>query len=170
MNARKGTDSRMKHETRIELVLDRELVVTRKFNGPARIVFEAWTNAELVRRWWAPKKLGVEVVSCDADVRVGGKYRYVLRPRDQDPFAFSGTYKEVTPHSRLVYTQWFESIPGAEVLVTVEFEDNQDGTTLLVSRELYPSKEARDAALESGMEVGMLETLDQLDQLVASLS
>jgi uncharacterized protein YndB with AHSA1/START domain len=155
--------------TSMELKSDREIVIARTFNGPARIVFDAWTKPELVKRWWAPKSHRVSVVVCEADVRVGGSYRYVLRRDTGDEFGFSGKYTEVTPHSRLVYTQIFEPMADAgAVIVTVTF-DEQEGKTHLVAHELYPSKEARDGALASGMEHGMRETMDQLDELVASL-
>lgn len=154
--------------TTMELAAEREIVISRTFNGPARIVFAAWTRPELVRRWWAPRSHGVAMVSCEADVRVGGKYRYVLG-REGEEMGFSGEYREVTPHSRLVYTQVFEPMQGAgEVVVTVSFEE-QDGKTRMVSRELYPSREVREAALAAGMESGMRETMDQLDALVGSL-
>ena len=100
----------MLNRTSVERSSDRELTITRTFNAPPRIVFDAWTSAELVKRWWAPVSLGVSIVSCEADVRVGGRYRYVLKPATSEAFAFSGTYREVTPYSRLVYTTFFE--PG----------------------------------------------------------
>jgi uncharacterized protein YndB with AHSA1/START domain len=169
MVAGKGSEAAPTNHTSMELKSDREIVIARIFNGPARIVFDAWTRPELVRRWWAPKSRGVSIVGCDADVRVGGGYRYVLRRDDGGEFAFSGKYTEVTPHSRLVYTQVFEPMAGAgEVIVTVTF-DERDGRTHLVSHALYPSRQARDGALASGMEHGMRETMDQLDELVASL-
>lgn len=159
-----------KNLTTMELGPDREIVISRTFNGPARIVFDAWTRPELVRRWWAPKCHMVTLVGCEADVRVGGQYRYVLQPQDGEAFAFSGEYTEVTPHRRLVYTQVFEPMRDAgHVVVTVTFEE-RGGKTHLVSHELYPSREAREAALSSGMESGMRETMDQLDELVASLA
>lgn len=166
---KRGSEVAM-NRTTMELKGDRELVMERTFNGPPRIVFEAFTKAEHVRRWWAPKSLGVSVVGCDADVRPGGKYRYVLRLDGGGEIAFSGEYIEVTPPSRLVYTQIFE--PDAEsgaAIVTVTFEERQ-GKTHLVSTELYPSKEVREAALATGMEHGAREAMDQLDELVASLS
>jgi uncharacterized protein YndB with AHSA1/START domain len=162
------------NQTSMELKGDREIVIARTFNGPARIVFDAWTRPELVRRWWAPQSHRVSVVGCDGDVRVGGHYRYVLRLETGDQFAFSGKYTEVTPHSRLVYTQIFEPTasganPGdAALTITVTFEEH-DGKTNLVSHSLCPSKEVRDTILASGMEHGMRETMDQLDELVASL-
>lgn len=164
--------------TTMELPGDREILITRTFNAPARIVFDAWTRPELVQRWWAPASHCVSVVSCDADVRAGGTYRYVLRLESGNVFAFSGTYKEVAPPSRLVYTQIYEpAAAGAPagtpegdegVVITVTF-DEREGRTHLVSRSLCPSKEVRDAIIGSGMEHGMRETMDQLDALVASL-
>jgi uncharacterized protein YndB with AHSA1/START domain len=156
------------NRTEMELKGERELVIRRTFRAPAHIVFDAWTKAELVKRWWAPKSRGVAVVECTAEVRPGGAYRYVLARGEAERFAFSGKYLEVDRPTRLVYTNWFEAIPGAEVTVTVTFEE-RDGSTKLVAHELYPSKEARDGALASGMESGMRETIDQLDELVASL-
>ncbi|MCA9727428.1 MAG: SRPBCC family protein [Candidatus Eisenbacteria bacterium] len=151
----------------MEMRSDREIVISRTFRAPARILFDAWTRADLVSRWWAPKSHGVEIAHCEADVRVGGKYRYVLRKGD-DEFAFSGTYSEVTPPTRLVYSHVFEAFPDSPVTVTVTFEE-LDGETRLVAHEVYPSKEALAGALSSGMEHGMRETMDQLDALVAVL-
>jgi uncharacterized protein YndB with AHSA1/START domain len=155
-------------KTSVELVGDREILISRTFHAPARILFEAWTKAELVKRWWAPKKLGAEISACEADVRVGGSYRYVTRC-DGNEFAFYGTYSEVTPPTRLVYSMIFEPYPDAPVTVTVTFEE-QGEHTRLVSHEVYPSSEARAAAVASGMEVGLRETMDQLDELAASLA
>ncbi|MPZ21183.1 MAG: ATPase [Luteitalea sp.] len=158
----------------MELEGDREIVIARTFNAPARIVFDAWTKPEHVSRWWAPRSRGVSVVTCDADIHVGGEYRYVLRLDTGKEFAFSGKYTEVLPYSRLVYTEIFEPTasgaqPGdAELIVTVTF-DEQGGKTHLVSRSRCPSKEVRDAILASGMEHGMRETMDQLEELVGSL-
>lgn len=175
MPARERNEPATVNRLTMERISDRELVFNRTFNGPARIVFDAWTKPKLVSRWWAPKALGVAMVSCDADVRVGGRYRYVLEPSDAEQFAFSGTYREVTPHTRLVYTTVFE--PGGAAaadesgaaVVTVTFEE-RDGKTHLVARELYPSKEVLDGAIASGMEKGVHITMDQLDELVASLA
>jgi uncharacterized protein YndB with AHSA1/START domain len=161
------------NRTSMELKGDREIVIARTFNGPARIVFDAWTKPELVSRWWAPQSRGVSIVSCDADVGVGGHYRYVLRHAGNE-FAFSGKYTEVTPHSRLVYTQIFEPTASganptdAGIIITVTF-DEHEGKTHLVSHSLCPSKDVRDSILASGMEHGMRETMDQLDELVSAL-
>ena len=131
----------MKNDTTVERTSERELVVTRTFNAPARIVFEAWTRRELFTRWWLPTSMGMSLRSCEMDVRVGGKYRLEFEP---DGVAFFGTYLEVTSHSRLVWTNE-EGGEGGSV-TTVTFEDTGD-KTLLVMRELYSSKEALDAAL-----------------------
>jgi uncharacterized protein YndB with AHSA1/START domain len=166
----KGSEPAQKNQTSMELKGDREIIIARTFNAPPRIVFDAWTNPDLVKRWWAPRSLDVTIVSCDADVRVGGTYRYVLRPAKQPEFAFSGRYNEVTPHSRLVYTMTFEPMAAnGEAVITVTFEEHE-GKTRLVATEIYPSREVRDGTISSGMEKGMRETMDQLDELVASLS
>ena len=152
----------MKNRTTVERTSERELVVTRTFNGPARIVFEAWTKPELFTRWWVPKSMGMSLRSCAMDVRVGGKYRLEFEP---DGVAFFGTYLEVTPHSRLVWTN--EEGGEAGPVTTVTFED-EGGRTLLVMRELYPSKEALDAAGTGAAEM-MSETFAQLDELLVTL-
>ena len=152
----------MKNPTTIERKSEREIVVTRTFNAPARIVFEAWTKPELFRRWWVPKSIGMSLLSCEMDVRVGGTYRLEFAHGDSQ-MAFFGTYKEVTPHSRLVWTN-DESDGGA--VSTVTFEE-RGGKTLLVYHELYPSKEALDT--NAGMENGMAETFAQLDELLVTL-
>ena len=152
------------NRTKVERKSERELVITRTFNGPARIVFEAWTKPELLKLWWAPKSTGLSLLSCDADVRVGGRYRFEIGHAGSKPMAFFGQYVEVIPHSRLVWTNE-ESDDGA--VTTVTFEE-KSGKTLLVMRELYPSKEALDASI-AGMEGGMPETFDQLDELLITL-
>jgi uncharacterized protein YndB with AHSA1/START domain len=154
----------MENRTTVERRSERELVVARTFNGPARIVFEAWTKPELFRQWWVPKSMGMSLRSCEMDVRVGGKYRLEFAHGDSQS-AFFGTYKEVTPHSRLVWTNE-ESGEGGPV-TTVTFED-KGGKTLLVLHELYPSKEALDAA-GTGAAEAMVETFAQLDELLLTL-
>ena len=142
---------------------EREIVVTRTFNGPARIVFEAWTTPELFKQWWAPKSMDMSLLSCEMDVRTGGKYGLVFGHDASKPMAFFGRYIEVTPYSRLVWTNE-ESDDGA--VTTVTFEE-KGGKTLLVLHELYPSKEAFEA--EHGMEDVMGETFEQLDELLVTL-
>jgi uncharacterized protein YndB with AHSA1/START domain len=157
------------NRTTVDRTSDRELVVTRTFNGPARIVFDAWTKPELLKRWWAPRSHGVTLFTCEADVRVGGGYRYVFGHDPQHAMTFSGTYKEVTPPSRLVFTQLFEQMRAAgEAIITATF-DEQEGKTRLVVHQLFPSKEALDGAVASGMEHGMRETYEQLEELLAAL-
>jgi uncharacterized protein YndB with AHSA1/START domain len=154
----------MKSRTTVQRKSERELVVTRTFNAPARIVFEAWTKPELLKGWWAPKSTGVSLLSCEADVRVGGEYRLEFGHGASKSMAFFGRYIEVTPHSRLVWTN-DESDDGA--VTTVTFEEKA-GKTLLVMHELYPSKEALDRAI-AGMEGGMREMFEQLDELLITL-
>lgn len=151
--------------TMVDRKSDREMVVTRTFDAPARTVFQAWTKPELFMRWWAPKSLGVPLLSCEMDVRAGGEYRLEFGQDASSAFAFFGKYIEVIPHSRLVWTN-DESEEGA--VTTVTFEE-KDGKTLLIFHELYPSKEALDEALV-GMESGIPEQFEQLDELLASLA
>ena len=166
MNARRESEpTPMKNRTTVERKSERELVVTRTFDGPARLVFEAWTKPELLKRWWAPRSMGMSLLSCEADVRVGGRYRFVFGHDASKTMAFYGRYIEVTPYSRLVWTNDEGDDGGA--VTTVTFEEKA-GRTLLVMHDLYPSKEALDGVL-AGMEGGMRETLDQLDELVVSL-
>ena len=155
----------MKNPTAVERKSERELVVTRTFHGPAHIVFEAWTKPELLKRWWAPKSTGVSLLSCEADVRVGGRYRLVFDNDASKPMEFYGRYIEVTPHSRLVWTN-DEGGDGGPV-TTVTFEE-KGRKTLLVLHELYPSKEALDAA-GTGAADAMPEQFEQLDELLVTL-
>ncbi len=168
MDARRETEPAggpMRAHTTVERKSGRELVITRTFAGPARIVFQAWTTPEILRRWWIPKASGMTFVRCEADVRVGGRYRFeFLHPAAPTPIAFFGRYLEVTPNARLVWTNE-ESDPGS--VTTVTFEE-KGGRTLLVLHDLYPSKEALDAAFE-GMEGGMPAQFEQLDELLATL-
>ena len=166
MDARRESEATpMKNRTTVERKSERELVVTRTFNAPARIVFEAWTKPELVKRWWVPKSMDMSLLSCEMDVRVGGKYRFVFGHGASEPMAFHGKYLEVTPPSRLVWTNEEGGEDGP--VTTVTFEDKGD-RTLLVMRELHPSKEALDAA-GTGAADGMHETFEQLDELLVAL-
>ena len=156
----------MKNPTTVERQSDLEIVVTRSFDAPARLVFQAWTNAELLKRWWMPKSLGIAFLSCEADVRVGGGYRFVFE-HEGKPMAFFGRYLEVTPHSRLVWTNDESGENGA--VTTLTFEE-KDGKTLLVMVERFRTKEARDAGFASGAYDGMAETFGQLDDVLGLLS
>jgi len=162
------SDGAARNETIVERRSDWELIITRTFDAPAHIVFDAWTKPELLRRWWAPKSFGVSLFECEQDLRVRGTYRYAFGRDAKHPEVFSGRYLEVNPPSRLVFTQIYERMPDAgEAVVTAAFEESQ-GRTRLTLRQLFPSKEALEGALASGMERGMRVTLDQLDALVAS--
>jgi uncharacterized protein YndB with AHSA1/START domain len=167
MDARRESEPPMKNRTTVERKSEREFVVTRSFNGPARLVFEAWTKPELLKRWWAPKSFGVSFISCETDVRAGGAYRFVFgHPASEQPMAFFGRYIEVTPHSRLVWTNDEGGQGGA--VTTVTFEE-RGAETLVVMQDLHPSKEALDAAIASGSTGGFSQTFEQLDELLAAL-
>jgi uncharacterized protein YndB with AHSA1/START domain len=169
LQARAG-EGTMQNETTVERTSDRELIVTRIFNGPAHIVFDAWTKPDLLKRWWAPKSLGVSLFECESDLRVGGTYRYAFGRDSKNPEVFSGRYIEVIPPSRLVLTQVYERMRHAgEALVTATFEESH-GRTRLTLHQLFPSKEALDGAVASGMEDGMRATFDQLEALIASMN
>ena len=166
MNAKiESEPGAVKQRTTVERTSDREVVVTRTINGPARIVFEAFTKADLLRRWWVPKSMGMTLLSCEVDARVGGKYRLEFDVGGAEPAAFFGTYVEVKPHSRLAWTN-DEGGEGGSV-TTVTFEEN-GGKTLVVLSERYPSKEALDAA-GTGAADAMVETFNQLDELLVAL-
>jgi len=153
----------MKNDTTVERKSEREVVITRTFNAPAHLVFEAWTKPELMRRWWVPKSSGLTLLSCEMDVRTGGTYRFVFpHPSAPEGMAFFGRYLEVSPHSRLVWTN--EEGGDAGQISTMTLEDRGD-TTRMVLHELYPSGEAFDAA--AGAYDGMPESFDQLDELLA---
>ena len=166
MDAKLATDpADIKNGTTTERSSDRELVVTRTFNGPVHLVFKAWTTPELLMRWWAPESFGINLVGCEADARTGGRYRFVFDvPGQSEPVAFFGKYVEVTPPTRLVWTNE-ETDDGSVTTVTVE---ERDGKTHLVLHDLYPSKDALDAALASESTGGWPEQFDQLDVVLAS--
>jgi uncharacterized protein YndB with AHSA1/START domain len=148
-----------------ERMSDRELVVTRKFNAPARLVFEAWTKPELMKRWWTPKSFGMTFMTCEMDVRTGGTYRFVFsHPAFEQPMAFFGRYIEVIPNLRLVWTNE-ESENGAKTTVTFE---EKNGQTLVVMHDQHPSKEALDEALVSGSTTAADEQFKELDKLLMS--
>jgi len=155
-----GDASPAKNPTTVERTSERELVVTRTVNGPAHLVFEAWTNPALFRRWWVPKSYGLNLLSCDMDVRVGGQYRLVFQHEDST-MAFFGTYLEVAPNARL---KWTNEEGDGETITTVTFEA-RDGKTVVVVHDLYPSAEA----VEGGAAGALPESLDQLDELLESL-
>lgn len=167
MDAKRSSEpTAAKSGATVERKSDRELVVTRTINGPARLVFEAFTRPELFQRWWMPKSFGLTLHSCETDVRAGGRYRLLISQGSSKPMEFYGGYVEVTPHSRIVWTNEEGDDPGT--VTTATFND-LGGKTLLVMQDRYPSKEALDRAIASGATSGMPETLEQLDELIVTL-
>ena len=161
---RESEPTPVRNRTTSERKSEREMVIARTFDAPARLVFEAWTTPELFKQWWVPKSSGATLLSCEQDVRVGGGYRLEFaHPKGAAPMAFFGRYLEVVPNARLVWTNE-ESDDGA--VTTVTFEE-KDGKTLLVMSELYPSKQALETAIE-GMDEAMPETFEQLDEFLAA--
>lgn len=157
-----------KARTNVERQSDRELRVTRVFNAPARIVFEAWSRPELFTQWWVPTSTGMTLLSCDMDIRVGGTYRLVFQhPAFPEPMAFHGKYLEVVPPSRLVWTNEESGGPGP--VTTVTFEE-KNGQTHVVVVDLYPSKESLDEAAASGATSGWPEQFSQLDEMLETMS
>jgi len=161
-------DNSMTDGTTLELPSDREILITRTFDAPARLVFEAITRPEHVRRWWAPRSRG-EMLTCEVDLRVGGAWRYVMRANDGMEVGFSGKFLELHAPTRIVQTEIFDPFPDAVSVVTVTLTES-GGRTELQSRILYPSKEVRDQVVATGMEHGMRESYRQLADVLGSLS
>lgn len=154
----------MKQSTTVERSSEREITVTRRFNGPAHAVFAAWTTPALMQRWWMPKSCGASFVSCEMDVRTGGSYRLVFsHPAFEQPMAFFGRYLEVLPGERLV---WTNDEDANENVTTVTF-DEQGGTTLVVMRDRFATPEATEEAIASGSTTGFSESFDQLDEVLS---
>lgn len=151
--------------TTVERTSDREVVVTRTFDAPARLVFAAWTKPDLFEKWWVPRSMGMTLRSCELDVRTGGTYRLVFGEDPSSTMAFHGTYLEVVPDERIVWTNEESGDAGSVTTVTLE---ERDGKTLLVLSELYPTKEALDEA-GTGAQEAMDETFAQLDELLVAL-
>ena len=165
MNARRESEvAPMKNRTTVERKSERELIVTRTFNRPARLVFEAWTRPELFRQWWVPKSMGMSLLSCEMDVRVGGRYRLEFAHGDSRAAFFTGTYKEVTPHSRLAWTNE-ESDEGSVTTVTFAGKRRQD----VAGRARVLSLEGSLDAAGTGAADAMGETFEQLDELLVTL-
>lgn len=164
MDARSAAEAATTQDrTRVERISERELLVTRTIAGPPPRVFEAWTDAELFRQWWVPRSFGLTLLSCEIDARVGGGYRLTFDNGTAEPMAFFGRYLEVTPPTRLVWTN--EEGEGGTVVTTVTFEEDH-GRTRLVVHDRYPSKEALDEVIASGATNWNPETFDQLDELL----
>ena len=155
-----------KNATTVKMASDREVVVTRTFDSPARLVFEAWTRAELFEQWWVPRSLGATLRSCELDARTGGTYRLAFGDEAEETMVFYGRYLEVVPNSRIVWTNDENGESSSITTVTLE---ERDGKTHLVLSELYPSKEAFDAA-GTGAPDALRETFEQLDEVLTGLS
>ena len=143
---------------------DREIVLTRVFDAPQRLVFDAFTKPELLKRWFGPR--GWSLVVCDVDLKVGGAFRFVLRGPDGREMGMRGVYREIVPPKRSVHMESFDDFPGESQVTTVLVE--QGGKTTLTATILYPSQEVRDAVIKSGMEHGAAESYDKLAELLAS--
>jgi uncharacterized protein YndB with AHSA1/START domain len=161
--ARKESEPR---RTTVQKTSEREVVVTRTFDAPVRLVFEAWSRPELFKQWWVPRSMGMTLRSCEMDVRTGGSYRLVFGDDPASAFAFFGTYLDVVPNERIVWTN--EESGDAGSVTTVTFEE-RDGSTLLVLSERYPTKEALEEA-GTGAQDALQETFGQLDELLAERS
>jgi uncharacterized protein YndB with AHSA1/START domain len=151
----------------VELPSDLEIVMSRTFDAPRSLVFEAHSKAEHVRRWYGPK--GSTMTVCDLDFRPGGSYRYVLREKDGQEYGFRGEFREIVPPERIVVTFEFEGMPGHVSVESMRFEE-RDGKTTIISTSRFDSKEDRDGMLQSGMEEGAAETYDRLAELVRQLA
>jgi len=167
MDASRGSEAApAKNPTTTERRSDHELAVTRSFDAPARLLYEAWTKPELFKRWWVPRSFGLNLLSCELDVRVGGTYRLVFKhPSAPEPMAFFGRYVEVVPDARISWTNEEGGETGP--VTTVTFEE-KNGKTLVVMCDRFPTKEALDAAIESGSTSGNGESFDQLEELVGA--
>jgi uncharacterized protein YndB with AHSA1/START domain len=156
---------------RAELTLptDEQILIKREFNAPKHLVYKAFTTPELVRRWWHAKR--GELTTCEIDLRVGGKWRYVMVTEDGIEVGFHGEYREIVPNERIVSTEAFEGIPNADEHASVNtatFTEVDGRTTLAILVE-HPNKEGRDAHINSGMEAGLQDALDLLDEVAVSL-
>lgn len=144
---------------------DREIVLTREFDAPRNLVFDALTKPEVLKRWFGPR--GWSLAVCEVDLKVGGKWRFVVRGPDGPDVRMSGVYREIVPPGRIVHTESFDDFPGESVVTTVLVEDR--GKTTLIATILYPSRRVRDAVIKSGMEHGAAESYDKLAELLASI-
>ena len=153
----------------VTLPSDEEILITREFDAPKHLVFRAWTEPQLVMRWWAGKR--GEMQHVEIDLRVGGTWRYVMVAHGDRELAFHGTFREIVPDEKIVTTEVFEGMPGPDedaVLDVVTFSE-ADGRTTLELLVRTVSKEIRDAIVHSGMEGGMQEQMDALEELAMAL-
>jgi uncharacterized protein YndB with AHSA1/START domain len=153
----------------VTLPADDQILITREFAAPKHLVYKAWTTPELVKRWWTARR--GEMTTCEIDLRVGGRWRYAMMADAGFEVGFHGEYREIVPNERLVSTEVYEGIPDAEenaALNTLTL-DEVDGRTTLTVLVQHPTKEGRDAHIESGMEAGLQDALDLLEQVAISL-
>jgi uncharacterized protein YndB with AHSA1/START domain len=150
----------------VTLPTDEQILITRDFDAPKHLVYKAWTTPELVKRWWSGKR--GKVVLAEIDLRVGGMWRYVMEADGGFEVAFHGEYREIVPNERIVSTEVFEGMPDAEAVDTLTLTE-VDGRTTLEVLVQHSSKEHRDAHINSGMEAGMQESMDLLEQVAVSL-
>jgi uncharacterized protein YndB with AHSA1/START domain len=161
------TETTSKRTAVVTLPTDTQILITREFDAPPRLVYRAWTTPELIRRWWTGERGEATIV--EVDLRVGGTWRYVMTAHGGFEVAFHGEYREIVPDERLVYTEVYEGMPDGEALNTCSFAE-QDGGTLLTLLVQHDNQEHRDVHVSSGMEGGMQEAMDKLDQLAGSLA
>ena len=154
----------------VSLPTDEQILITREFDAPRHLVFRAYTTPELVKRWWSGKR--GTVTDADIDLRVGGRWRYVMTTHDGFEVAFHGEYREIVPAERLVSTEVYEGAPGGDENGTLNVATftEVEGRTILEVLVQCPSKEIRDMIIDSGMEVGMQEAMDELEQVAISLA
>ena len=151
---------------KVTLPADEQILITREFDAPKHLVYKAWTTPELVRRWWNAKR--GEVTTCEIDLRVGGTWRYVMVTPDGTEVGFHGEYREIVPNERIVSTEVFEGMPEAAALNTLTLAEEDGRTTLTILVE-HSSKEHRDGHINSGMEAGMQDAMDLLEEVAVSL-
>lgn len=151
----------------VTLPSDTQIMITREFDAPSRLVYQAWTTPELVRRWWSANR--GEMAVADIDLRVGGKWRYAMITHSGSEVAFHGTYREIIPSERIVSTEVFEGVPEAEAVTTVTFAEHEGRTTVTILVD-HQRREYRDGHIEAGMEDGLQDALILLERVVASLS
>jgi uncharacterized protein YndB with AHSA1/START domain len=151
----------------VTLPSDTEILITREFDAPKHLVFKAWTTPDLIRRWWAGKR--GEVTLAEVDLRVGGTWRYVMRAHGEFEVGFHGEFREIVPNERIVNTEVYEGMPDAEALNIITFSE-QDGRTTMSMLVQHTDQESRDGHINSGMEGGMQESMDLLEQVAVSLA
>ena len=151
----------------VTLPADNQILITREFDAPKHLIYKAWTTPELVAQWWSGER--GKVTSIEIDLRVGGRWRYVMVANEGSEVAFHGEYREIVPNERIISTEIYEGMPDATAVDTMTLTD-LDGVTLLSLLVEHDTKEHRDAHIESGMEGGLQEAMDKLERLVRSMA